>query len=295
MKPSLSYYITKSVIKLKGIKKAFSQDPVNYKKVRKEDVLKPKGSFYRKHTTQALQIEKATVYEINIHKSTETILLYVHGGAFISGPAKHHWDSIKTIIKQTNCGIWMCNYPKAPEHTITEISQNIDAVYQRALEMYPSKKIILIGDSVGGTLITALAQRLIQAKKTLPQKVILICPVMDATMQNPKIKVIDSLDPMLSKVGVLSAKKMCVGDKDLSNPIISPLYGSFVGFPETVICVATHDIMYPDQLLAIEKMKDAAVDLECIEGENMPHIWPLLPVMKEAKKTLQSIIEKIKE
>ena len=295
MKQSLSYYITIAVLKLKGIKKVFSNDPINYKKIRKEDVAVPKSSFYNKHISRQFQIEKTSITEIKTKQPKETLVLFVHGGAFISGPAKHHWDAIKTIVKNTNCTIWMCNYPKAPEHNITEISQNIDSVYKEALQTYTSDQIILIGDSVGGTLITALTQRLIQEKKALPQKIMLICPVMDATMENPKITAIDAFDPMLSKLGILSSKKMCAGKVPLNHEMISPLNGDFTGFPKTILYVATNDIMYPDQLLVIKKMQDAAVDLEVIEGENMPHIWPLLPVMKEAKIALHSIIEKIKE
>lgn len=295
MKQSLSYYITIAVLKLKGIKKTFSNDPINYKKIRKEDIAIPKSSFYKKHVTRQFQIEKTSITEIKTQQSKDTLVLYVHGGAFISGPAKHHWDSIKTIVKNTNLTIWMCNYPKAPEHNITEISKNIDKVYKEALETYAANQIILVGDSVGGTLITALTQRLIQEKMALPQKIMLICPVMDATMENPKIATIDAIDPMLSKLGIVSSKKMCAGKVPLDHEMISPLNGDFTGFPKTILYTATNDIMYPDQLLAIKKMRDAEVDLEVIEGENMPHIWPLLPVMKEAKAALQSIIEKIKE
>jgi len=34
--------------------------------------------------------------------------------------------------------------------------------------------------------------------------------------------------------------------------------------------------------------------LEVIDGKKMPHIWPLLPVMAEAKHALKEIIEHIK-
>lgn len=293
MKQSFTYYITMIVMKLKGIKKTFSQDPIDFKKIRNEDIHFPKSKFFKKHSKN-FQIENTTITEVKTTKTNHILLIFIHGGAFISGPTKFHWDTLKTIATKGKCDVWMCNYPKAPEHKIKEISKNIDAVYQQAMQHYKSNQIILIGDSVGGTLITALTQRLIAQKITLPKKIILICPVMDATMQNPSIDKLDKMDPMLSKVGVLSAKKMCVGEEDLNNPIISPLYGSFTGFPKTILCVADNDIMYPDQLVAIKKMEASEVDLTVIKGENMPHIWPLLPVMKEAKTTLQLLIDYLK-
>lgn len=47
MKYSLSYYLTLFVIRLKGIKKTFDTDPINYKKLRKEDVPVPRNKYFR--------------------------------------------------------------------------------------------------------------------------------------------------------------------------------------------------------------------------------------------------------
>jgi len=100
-----------------------------------------------------------------------------------------------------------------------------------------------------------------QKKEALPKKIILISPVMDAMMTNPDIKIIDEIDPMLSRKGILSSKKMCAENGDLEDERISPINGSFKGFPKTIIFVAENDIMYPDELLAIKKMQEAKTAL----------------------------------
>ncbi|NQX82966.1 MAG: alpha/beta hydrolase [Flavobacteriaceae bacterium] len=291
MKHSLTYYITLLVIKLKGVKKDFSRDPIDVKKIRKEDVHHPNKRVFRQNKVSNFNILNTSITQITKSEKAEHLLIFIHGGAFISGPAKHHWDSIKEIVTKTNHTVWMCDYPKAPENKIAEISENIDLVYSTALEKYQAKQITLIGDSVGGTLITALTQRLINNKIELPNKIILVSPVMDATMSNPQIYKIDKIDPMLSKVGVLSAKKMCAENDDLKNVMISPINGSFDHFPKTILFLAKNDITYPDQQLAAQKLIKAKVNIKVIEGDGMPHIWPFLPVMKEAKKALKEIID----
>ena len=295
MKQSLTYYLTLLVIKLKGVKKNFSQDPIDFKKIRKEDVFEPKGAFYRRNTTKSFKVSNSLITEISQEKNSEKLLIFIHGGAFISGPVQHHWDTVKEIAKQTNYAIWMCNYPKAPEHTISVISESIDAIYTAALKKYTPSEISFIGDSVGATLITALIQRLVGKEKQLPKKIVLICPVMDATMSNSEIEKVDLIDPILSKKGVLSAKKMCAENNDLKDVLISPIHGSFEKFPETILFLAENDITYPDQKLVVEKLKQAHVKLTVVEGKNMPHIWPFLPVMKEAKQALKTIIELLKK
>lgn len=290
MKQSLTYYITLLVIKLKGIKKDFSKDPIDVKKIRKEDIHNPKRKFFKHNQISFFNILNTSITEVTKNKKSDNLLIFIHGGAFISGPAKHHWDVMKKIVNQTSYTVWMCDYPKAPENKITDISKNIDLVYNTALENYQAKQITLIGDSAGGTLVTALTQRLIQKNIKLPFRIILISPVMDATMSNPNIDKVDKIDPMLSKVGVHSAKKMCVENNDLKNVMISPIIGSFQHFPNTVLFLAENDITYPDQQLAVQKLIKANITIKVIKGRNMPHIWPFLPVMKEAKKALNEII-----
>lgn len=292
MKHSITYYLTLFIIKLKGIKRDFDKDPIDFKKIRKEDVHYPKGNFFNQNNIRSFKILDSLITEIGQDKESNKLLIFVHGGAFISGPAKHHWDTIQEISQQTNYTIWMCDYPKAPENKITGISENIDLVYKTALEQY-ANQISLIGDSVGGTLVVSLIQRLILNNTALPNKIILVSPVMDATMSNPQIDGIDPIDPMLSKVGVLSAKKMCAENNDLANVIISPINGSFDKFPNTTLFLAEHDITFPDQILAVQKLKSAKVNVEVIKGKGMPHIWPYLPVMKESKMALYQIIGKL--
>lgn len=294
MKQSLSYYITLLIIKIKGVKKDFDHDPIDFKKIRKEDIHHPSSKFFKRNLLRTFKISDSLISEIGKDQCSDRLLIFIHGGAFISGPAEHHWNTVKEIAKKMDCKIWMCDYPKAPENEISKISENIDAIYSEAQKKFEANQISILGDSVGGTLATALVQRLILKKLKLPAKLILVTPVMDASMSNPKIKTFEKIDPMLSKKGVLSAKKMCAGNKDLKDQMISPLYGNFEGFPSTVLFLAKKDILYPDAKLAEIKMKKSNVNMKVIEGENMPHIWPFLPVMKEAKTSLNQMIRLIK-
>ena len=293
MKKSFSYRVVAAVLKLKGVKKVFSTDPIDYKKLRKEDVKNPTGSFYKKNAT-SFTILKSKITAIETQEKTGVLLLFIHGGAFVSGPVKHHWDTLKRIQKETKHTVWLCDYPKAPEHKITEISENIDAVYKQALTKFKAENIMLMGDSVGGTLCLALVQRLVKANKSLPLKMVLITPVLNATMNNVAINVLDKLDIILGKKGVLSAKKMCAENNDLTTPNISPIYGSFVNLPETIACLATDDIMYYDAKEMLAKFKENNIKYKVIKGEGMPHIWPLLPFLYEGKLAMKTIIKELK-
>ena len=121
----------------------------------------PPKSLLKKFDVQQLKVANTQISCVQSKTPSSDLLIFIHGGAFISGPAPHHWDVVKEICTQTNATVWVCNYPKAPENDIIEISSNIDAVYKAALEKYAAKNIQLIGDSVGDTLVSTLTQRLI--------------------------------------------------------------------------------------------------------------------------------------
>lgn len=292
---SITYYLTLLVIKLKGVKREFSKDPVNYEKLRKEDLHDPGPNKFLPNLMKQFQVSSTTVTELKPLIKNQYLIIYCHGGAFVYGPVQHHWDSAQKLVSKTGCSLWMADYPKAPEKKIPDITKDIELVYEKALENYNAKNIILFGDSVGGTLIVGLVQRLILNQKPLPQKLILLSPVVDATLENLAIEEVDSRDPILSKKGVLSAKKMCAGSYSLSDPLLSPINGSFKRFPETILFLAENDITYPDQQILVQKLKAAGVKFKTVTGEGMPHIWPILPVMKEAREAFSKIISEIKE
>lgn len=290
----ITYYLIALVIRLKGVKKVFSKTPIDYLKLRKDDIHKPKSSDVLDLNFQTLLIEKSLITEILPKENqSENIILYCHGGASIYGPTDLNWNSIAKIVKSTNIKAYLVDYPKAPEHQITEINQNIDAVYEHLLSKHHAKNVILLGDSMGGTLLILLVQRLIKSGKSLPKTVILLSPVLDCSMTNPDIEVIDKQDIMLSKAGVISAKKMCAGEVDLQSSEFSPLYGSFKNFIPTYIFMGENDIMQPDEALFVSRLKAENIPVEVFEGKGMPHIWAFLPVMKEANVALKQMIEVI--
>lgn len=288
---SIGYLLVKLVLKLKGEKKSWSQDPIDYHKKRKQDIHAPNTKLLLGSTFETKELCNSRVTSI-IPKNTHTdfLLLYCHGGAFVYGPTRENWIAIAKIAKQARSHAWMVDYPKAPENTIKMITESIYQVYLEAIKTYNPSKIILIGDSVGGNLIMTLTQRLLKEGHKLPNRLIAITPMVDASLTNPKIEKIDLIDPILSIKGVKSAKKMCAGQLTLKDEMISPVYGNFNNFPPMHLFTATNDICTPDQELLIDKVKESDGVIEVITGKGMPHIWPILPILSEAKTAIKKIV-----
>ncbi|RZS93832.1 alpha/beta hydrolase fold domain-containing protein [Aquimarina brevivitae] len=292
---SFRYSILKFFLKVAGEKKSWSKDPIDFHKKRKDNRPEPSKKALRGIIPQQFQVLDSKITALQPkNNDSEYLLFYCHGGAFIYGPTEHQWNSVCKIVKETQTNCWVVDYPKAPENKIISIQENICKAYEEAVKQYDPSKIILMGDSVGGNLVTTLVQGLIKEKVEVPNHLLLITPLMDASLSNPRIKDIDPIDPILSYQGVRSAKQMCAGDTSLTDPLISPLYGTFAAFPKIYLFMATNDILMPDQEIFIQKVTDSAGEIEVIKGEGMPHIWPFLPFIPEGKRALQQIISIIK-
>ncbi len=288
---SFSYHFVRFIIKLKGLKKIFSQDPMPYAQLRKDDVYTPSKWPLKGCEARPFNILDSTITAINAPtaKHGDYLLLHCPGGAFVSGPNATAWDTVVSLAKRTGITVWVVNYPKAPEYKLSDVATNLDAIYQEARTQYAPEKILLMGDSAGGHIILTLLLRLLEKGQPLPQQLITICPVVEFGLTNPAIAAIDPLDPMLSTVGIRSANRFALGELSIEDPQVSPLYGNFEGAPPITFFLAEHDVLYPDGLLLAEKMRAAGIAVDIIIGKGMLHVWPVLPFMKEARVALGQI------
>jgi len=294
---SFGYALVRLILKLKREKRSWSQTPVDYYKKRKQNITIPKSGVLKGCSYKQIRILNTCITKLTpkVITNNQNLIFYCHGGAFIYGPTQENWRLISEIAQKTGQEAWLIDYPKAPENTIKDITKNVYNAYQEALKTYAAEHITLIGDSAGGNLVLTLAQRLVKQQQELPKNLILITPVVEATLTNKKIKNITKKDPVLDPKGVLWAKKVCAGTLSLKDPLISPLYGNIEKLPRMHVFMATDDILNPDIALFVEKARNQGNNIEVIIGEGMPHVWPLFPIMNEAKKARQKLITIIKD
>jgi acetyl esterase/lipase len=74
------------------------------------------------------------------------------------------------------------------------------------------------------------------------------------------------------------------------NPIFSPLFGSFKGFPPIYVNVGTAELAEDDSRRVVKKAQDAGIDVTFEEGLHLMHVYPILfPCYPEAQNTLDNI------
>jgi acetyl esterase/lipase len=77
---------------------------------------------------------------------------------------------------------------------------------------------------------------------------------------------------LVSYEGVLDASaRLYAGERDLKEPLLSPLYGDLSGFPPSILISGTRDLLLSLTVRAHRKLRQSGVDAELQVFEGMSH------------------------
>ncbi len=241
-------------------------------------------------TIDITQVCGRNVYTISPKgKKSGKYVLFLHGGGYINNIFHQHWKFIAQIILKTNCTFIVPDYPLAPAANFKEAFAMLDAIYSALVSKANATNIILMGDSAGGGLALALAEK--QKKESKPQagQIILLAPWLDVRMTNPDIQEIEQHDVSLRVDNLVEAGKAWAASSSTDNYLISPINGSLEGLPRISLFIGTHDILLADcrKLKSILKQKD--IPMNYFEYPKMFHDWMMLVSLKESKCAIAQI------
>lgn len=202
--------------------------------------------------------------------SREAAVLWLHGGAFITGSSKTHGSFAAHLALDSGLPVYLLDYRLAPEHPHPAAVD--DAV--AALELVPEPHVVLGGDSAGGCLaLLALAR----ATRTV-SGLALVSPLVDLTHETARAY--DGQEVLVRA--------------DWAEQGVDAMFGSslpVVADPEvpTVVHVAEHERLRPEgEALA----RRVGAELVCVgEGWHDIHLQAgLLPAARRAVRQLAASV-----
>ncbi len=235
--------------------------------------------------------QNGRVFYANEESTSQNALFYIHGGAYFMDFAKEHWRLLEKLVKEADVQLIVPAYRLVPFATYREAFDLIVPLYREYCDTHPDKNIILMGDSAGGGLSLALAEHFKAEGMRMPDRLILLSPWVDVSLENEQIKAYESVDPFLKVTPLRDCAQLWKGDLDIHDWHVSPLYGDLKGIRNATVFVGTDEILYPD-ITKFFGMLDEDSSNELIVGEEMNHVYPLLPI-PEAKPAVDKIIRTI--
>ncbi len=221
----------------------------------------------------------------------EKLILYVHGGGYVSGSCNDHRGFVAKFAKSTGIICLTYEYRLAPEFPFPAAVDDSLRVYKNILEKdFKPENIIIAGESAGGGLTLAILLALKENKLPIPKAAVAISPWTDLTCSGESYKTKNRVSAAPVNSWVVFSKYY-IGDNIAANPLISPLYGDLKGLPPLFINSGESDELFDDGKSFFLKAKEAGVDVTFRAGEKMLHCYPLLaPFFPEATKALDEII-----
>lgn len=201
------------------------------------------------------------------------VILYLHGGSYVAETSNDHWRFLEKVVNDTGATIILPDYPLTPKYTYKDVFTMITPLYKEIIEEVDINNLILMGDSAGGGMALALAERIGEENIQMPSKTILISPWLDIRLQNPEIDEVQKRDKELSKETLKLAGVAYAGEDGIDSYLVNPIDGNLSKLKNVTILTGTNDILNPDVHVLQEKAKQIGVNIEIKEYESAGHIW----------------------
>lgn len=261
-----------------------------------------KGARFAKKLPPDIKILPVTIGELpaewilTSQTKKNKVILYFHGGGYVSGTCNSHRMHVAKFVKGSKVGALLFEYRLAPEHTFPAALEDALAAYHWLLsqDISPSS-VVFVGDSAGGGLCLATLLALRDQSIQLPTAAAVLSPVTDFTCTGESYKT--NLKKCLAPEGsTLAFAKHYAGNNDLSLPYISPLFGDLQGLPPLLIYAGGDETLRDDSIRFANKAEKAGVDVRLEIGKGLFHCYPVCaPLFPEATQAMSEIGQFIKK
>lgn len=202
-------------------------------------------------------------------QKNDTIILYFHLGAFVSGTTDTHRTIAEQYLLNSEADkVIVVNYRTAPEFTYPCAHDDSFEVYQSIVSdnKYINSKIITAGDSSGGNLALSIALMARDRGLRLPDGINLISPWVDFTQKGKSYSDNFNSDPMFGYLCTPKDKEfvqLYAKDAKADDPYLSPVFAEdYIGLPSIYIQVSDNEMLL-DDAMEIKKIADKS-DVDCV-------------------------------
>ena len=233
------------------------------------------------------------------------IVLYMHGGAFLTCGVNTHGRLVETLSNFADSPVLVVNYRMIPKHSVgMALDDCYDAYKWLRLKGYDPEQIVLAGDSAGGYLALALAEKLQQEGLAgeSPAAIVTLSPLFEidneARANHPNIHS-DAMFPpkaftaLVDLVEAAAARNVVDGKAE---EIFEPLDHIEPGLPRTLIHVSGSEVLLNDARKAAHMLAAAGVPVEVRVWPGQMHVFQIAaPAVKEATRSLKQVGDYIRE
>lgn len=266
----------KSIIRKMYSRKQFDENmlEVNWRAARKLSNLSYRF-FPREDGVKGYRVRiGGTVSELSLPDNVKegAVILYIHGGGFVSGSASASRSYASVLAKYTGYRVISAEYRLSPENKYPDALEDCYSILRVIRKKYPDYKVIIAGESAGGNMSIALALKARDRGRKSIAAVIVHSPLADLTgsLDRSEHEIRDfTIVPGFEK----PMREAYVGQRDAESPYISPIFADFHGFPPIFITCDYNETLFADAMTIYRKCVDAGVRAEVVQMKNAFHAF----------------------
>ena len=239
------------------------------------DLLRKRELNYESFEIDGIKAEWVSVDRSHMKKY---VILYCHGGGYMTGSYRYARSITNKLASSTSMDVLSFDYRLAPEHPYPAAIEDALKVWDYLMyQGYGARDIIIAGDSAGGNLALTLTLALKEQGRLLPRGLLLFSPWTDMTHSGKSYQTKANVDPILTLEYIEEAIHAYADGEDLEDPMISPVFADFTGFPQTFIQVGTNEILLSDSLKLEKQMLKHRVPVRIEQYKGMWHVFQMAP------------------
>lgn len=226
-------------------------------------------------------------------RSSERVVLYVHGGAFHAGSLAGARSVAGNLALASAARVLTIGYRLAPEHPFPAALDDTRMAYEWLLSSGLSPEtLVLVGDSSGGTLVLGLLVQLRDQGRPLPRRAVCLSPATDLTLAGETWTRNAHTDLLLAPDKIRAAIDLYLQGVDPRTPLASPLYADWQGLPPLLMLVGSDECLLSDATRLAAKAQSAGGTVTLEVWDRMQHGWHILaPFLPEGRRALARIGE----
>lgn len=220
-------------------------------------------------------------------------VLYLHGGGYFMCSAEFHRPITWRVSRAANRRVLAINYRMAPDHAFPAWIDDAEKAYRYLLEQgFAPENITVGGDSAGGNLALVLLLRLREKGLPMPACAFVLSPWTDFACKSHSLLQNDQSCAMFTNEGIRNMAHFLVGNNSATDPMLSPVYADFSGFPPLLVHACDTEVLRDDSRRLVDRARHFGVSVDYKEWVGVPHVFHLLAgVLPEAKIGLRKIGE----
>ena len=228
--------------------------------------------------------------------NTEQVILYLHGGAYVSKTPVFHRQYARRIASLSRCRALYVDYRLAPKHPFPAALEDAFAAYEWLLASgFKAENIVIMGDSAGGGLSASTLIYLREHQLPLPKCTVLISPWLDLAGTGNSIHRLEDADKQLTWANLEVYAKSYALNHPITHPLISPLYANLEDLPPILLIAGGKEILLDDTLRFADRLSMVNSEVELLIEPNMGHVFSIFePLIPEAVKVNRQTAEFIR-